>query len=502
MQTLDEENLVSTNTILCCLCSAQIEPNPSNMCVACLTTQVDITEGIPKQGVLYFCRGCERYLQPPTTWVVAALESRELLSLCLKKLKGLSKVNLVDAGFIWTEPHSQRIKVKLTVQKEVVNSAILQQVFIVEFTVNSQFCDECHRVEAKDFWRALVQVRQKTDHKKTFFYLEQLILKHKAHNKTNNIKPIHSGLNFYYSNQDDASKMKDFLTSHVPSRYQLSKELISHDIHSNKYQYKFTYSVEIIPVCKDDIVCLPKKLATSKGNISQICICYSVTQMIRLIDPFTLKVAEISSNNYWRDPFVSLTTQKSLSEFMVMEIEIVPEKDKPNVEPISKKHVLADVWVARMCDLGVNDQQYHTRTHLGHLLSEGDTVLGFDFNNANLNNAQFEKLKQDRIPDVIIVKKVYDRAMRNKKRKWKLKRMADGMDTGADEKEYTAFLEDLEEDTEYRQNVNIYVDRNKMAVEVSDTDDEGVPQISLQEMLDDLHISHDATGEDGAAMME
>ena len=48
-----------------------------------------------------------------------ALESRELLALCLKKVKGLGKVKLVDAGFVWTEPHSKRIKVKLTVQKEV-----------------------------------------------------------------------------------------------------------------------------------------------------------------------------------------------------------------------------------------------------------------------------------------------------------------------------------------------------------------------------------------------
>lgn len=35
----------------------------------------------------------------------------------------------------------------------------------------------------------------------------------------------------------------------------------------------------------------------------------------------------------------------------------------------------------------------------------------------------------------------------------------------------------------------------------SDTDDEGAPRISLAEMLEDLHISQDATGEEGASMM-
>ncbi len=61
-----------------------------------------------------------RYFNPPTQWVVADLESKELLSVCLKRVRGLNKIKLVDAGFIWTEPHSRRLKVKLTIQKEVI----------------------------------------------------------------------------------------------------------------------------------------------------------------------------------------------------------------------------------------------------------------------------------------------------------------------------------------------------------------------------------------------
>lgn len=44
---------------------------------------------------------------------------------------------------------------------QVLNGAILQQVFVVEFVIQAQMCDDCHRVEAKDFWKAVVQVRQK-----------------------------------------------------------------------------------------------------------------------------------------------------------------------------------------------------------------------------------------------------------------------------------------------------------------------------------------------------
>jgi len=52
-------------------------------------------------------------------WVVAAPESPALMALCMAKVNGLSKVRLVNAEFIWTEPHSRRLKVSLTVQKEV-----------------------------------------------------------------------------------------------------------------------------------------------------------------------------------------------------------------------------------------------------------------------------------------------------------------------------------------------------------------------------------------------
>jgi len=37
----------------------------------------------------------------------------------------LKRVKMIDAAFLWTEPHSKRLKVKITVQKEVVNGTLL-----------------------------------------------------------------------------------------------------------------------------------------------------------------------------------------------------------------------------------------------------------------------------------------------------------------------------------------------------------------------------------------
>ncbi|NXS47826.1 NMD3 protein, partial [Balaeniceps rex] len=487
---------------LCCQCGVPIPPNPANMCVGCLRAQVDITEGIPKQGTLHFCKQCERYLQPPGTWIQCALESRELLALCLKKIKAsLSKVRLIDAGFIWTEPHSKRLKLKLTVQKEVINGAVLQQVFVVEYIVQPQMCEDCHRIEAKDFWKAVVQVRQKTPHKKTFYYLEQLILKHRLHQNTLRIKEIHDGLDFYYSSKQQAQKMVDFLQCTVPSRSKSSQRLISHDIHSNVYNYKSTFSVEIVPICKDNVVCLSPKLAQSLGNMSQICVCIRVTSTIHLIDPCTLQIAEIDGNTYWRHPFNSLFHPKQLEEFIIMDINRVQEKKKgAGAGARSNKHTLAEAWVQKTSELNT-DHQYFCCTHLGHILNPGDLVLGFDLANCNLNDEFANKMNPHNIPDVVLIKKSYDRTKRQRRRNWKLKELErdrEGTDTD-DERQYQDFLEDLEEDEAIRKNVNIY--RNADIPVESDTDDDGPPRISLAEMLEDLHISQDATGGEGANMM-
>lgn len=58
---------------------------------------------------------------------------------------------------------------------QVMNGAILQQVFVVEFVIQAQMCEDCHRVEAKDFWKAVVQVRQKV-HEVSLIFLCLLLL--------------------------------------------------------------------------------------------------------------------------------------------------------------------------------------------------------------------------------------------------------------------------------------------------------------------------------------
>ena len=114
--------------------------------------------------------------------------------------------------------------------------------------------------------------------------------------------------------------------------------------------------------------------------------------------------------------------------------------------------------------------------------------------NTNVNDGNLDQMPADKIPDVVLVKKVYaEKSLRHRRRKWKLKRLNDALQddkgsTGGND-DFDDFLNDLEEDPELRQNVNVYKDARKMAVDqdtASEGGDQAIPQITLAEMLDDL----------------
>ncbi|BFZ58478.1 ribosome-binding protein [Savitreella phatthalungensis] len=502
--------------ILCCQCGVPIAPNPAAMCVNCIKLNTDITEGIPREGVVNFCRDCERYLMPPTQWVKAELESRELLALCLRKIKGLNKVRLIDAKFKWTEPHSRRIKVILVIQKEAFTSTILQQAFEVEFTVGYQQCPDCAKTFTHHTWKACVQIRQKVQHKRTFIYLEQLILKHSAHRDAMNIQEAKDGLNFYFVNRNQAIKMVDFLQTVVPVQAKSSEELVSGDRKNGTANFKYTYSVELIPICKDDLICLPKQTAKALSNIPQLVLANKVSNSVHFVDPVSLATADLPNAVYWRQPFKSLADVKDMVEFTVLDVEVTGET--------RGKYVLADVEVVRSTLTGA-DQTWIVRSHLGGILQPGDTVLGYHLGVTNLNDAIFDSLPQDKVPEVILVKKSYaNRRRKQKARNWKLKSLtkaehADEEDTptakkgskrGANatggndkvdqakfEADYEQFLRDLEEDEELRHTVNLYRDpeaearRQQQQAEAdamtdAGGDDEEAPEIGIDELLDEF----------------
>ena len=250
------------------------------------------------------------------------------------------------------------------------------------------------------------------------------------------------------------------------------------DIHSSTKSYKFTFSVEIIPICKDDLVALPIKLARAAGNIAPLALCYRVGTSLNVLDPNTLQTADVSTPVYWRAPFRTLADVHDLVDFIVMDIDPIAGHSKG-------RFVLAEATVCRASDLGVNDTTYYVRTHLGGVLHAGDTVLGYHLSGTNFNNPHLEALEKShqyvsQIPDVVLVKKFYARKKKNhhKTRNWRLKRLgrqvddadaaahADGVKTktlsrrqqelDGTERDYETFLRDIEEDADLRGTLTLY----------------------------------------------
>lgn len=144
---------------------------------------------------------------------------------------------------------------------------------------------------------------------------------------------------------------------------------------------------------------------------------------------FSFTVAELNATIYYRQPFDAVCNPKQLTEYIVMDSEVVLHKDRkafPGQGKVSERHVVCDMWLVKASELGINDNTIHTRSHLGHLLKPGDSVLCYNLEDANINDENFDKLNRDHVPDLILVKKFYNNASEQKtKRIWKLKHLSE-----------------------------------------------------------------------------
>ncbi|EDS38348.1 nonsense-mediated mRNA decay protein [Culex quinquefasciatus] len=68
----------------------------------------------------------------------------------------------------------------------------------------------------------------------------------------------------------------------MPVKVTNSKKLISHDIHSNSYNYKYSYALDVVPISEGSLVFLGNKLHKTLGYISPIT---KKANSIHLIDP-------------------------------------------------------------------------------------------------------------------------------------------------------------------------------------------------------------------------
>ena len=493
-KTINASSMLTYSKIVCCICGVSMDANSEGICEACAKKNIDITVGITKTASLTYCRTCDRFKRPP--WIKVERESQDMMNLCLSKIKGLNKVQVIDSSFVWTEPHSKEIKVKITIQKEL-NKSLISTSFIITFKEDWTQCEDCKKTFTPHIWRAVVQLRQKVNHKRTFLFLEQVILKHKAQSKALNIKEHPEGVDFYFSNRAQANSFCSFIHEFLPCQSKTSRQLISVDEKSNEAEYKESFRLEIAPICQDDLVILNEDNYKKLGSIGPVLLCYKQIKSLKFIDPITFETLDLDNNTYWRYELKSYIDRKCLSEFLILSVEEdidykkLAEKDKSTriIKKIvnnkkqkvkkmeldndsninitlnetknsiksnmtnsskymerlekkleEKKIKIVNVKCIRNSEKEENKEIIETRSFLGRKMHPGDIYYGYDLTRINLSdeNEEFLSKKKGKIPDIILVKKKYN----NYRRIFKLKHLKMDLDDENEESE-----EEKEENT-------------------------------------------------------
>ncbi|GAY47860.1 hypothetical protein CUMW_107500 [Citrus unshiu] len=218
-------------TVSCCKCGITMVSNASNMCVTCLKSEVDITESLQKHANITPC---------------------------------------------------PKIKLKLTVQKEVLEGVIVEQSDVVmSRNITCVNLVPGFMQTGPDHWDAAVQL--------------ELIQKHDAPARATKIKKMDHGIEFFFSGRSHAVKFVEFVGEVVPAQSRHEKQLVSRGT---------------------------KSPAHNLGNLGPFVICTKVTNSIALLDPFTLRHCYLDADQYWRSPFKALHTSRQLVEYIVLDVKV------------------------------------------------------------------------------------------------------------------------------------------------------------------------------------
>eukprot|EP00621_Florenciella_sp_RCC1693_P004342 CAMPEP_0182545700 /NCGR_PEP_ID=MMETSP1323-20130603/34907_1 /TAXON_ID=236787 /ORGANISM="Florenciella parvula, Strain RCC1693" /LENGTH=379 /DNA_ID=CAMNT_0024756865 /DNA_START=68 /DNA_END=1204 /DNA_ORIENTATION=+ len=325
--------------IACCLCGTMIQPNGVNTCNACLGEKYKITAPLDYGGdmELLMCKRCGRFRTKHSgkgskeTWAECELETPQLMALCLRTAEtriAKAGLELKEAEWIWTEPHSRRLKVRCIVKKflsELPNGGVtLQAAKTLQYKIETRQCTDCASENSSgggEPWRAVVQLRQHVDHKRTLLALEQKSLDRKMLESCLGIQQLKDGLDLYFTTESEAAKFVDFVKGEVPVKVKNSSKLISQDHKSNKAHMKKTALVEVVPLCKDDLLILPKK---SPVKLPGIVLVVKVSSTIHLVQvqPPTMRRVEMTAEQFWRAPFTPFMSSPRLIKFTLLDIDV------------------------------------------------------------------------------------------------------------------------------------------------------------------------------------
>ena len=501
---IDRSSMMTYSKIVCCLCSAVIDANPRGTCEACLKKSLNIKTCIPTEFELVYCKECHRFLRPP--YVKIERESADMMKLCLSRIKSYDKkIKIIDSNFIYTEPHSKVIKIKITIQKEIEKN-ILSQDLIIEFKEKWNLCRDCQKLQTPHTWASCVQIRQRVPHKKTMLYLEQIILKNKMQKCSLYFEEANDGFDFFFSTRRAGEIFSNWIATVVPSKITYTKKYVSLSTST------FTYLVDVANVAKYDLFLLDKESYKKLGGIGPLLICTRLSSRTIFEDPRTFNHLYLDGNTFFKYKFNKFCNSNQLTEFLVLDVyeeidynfgsmnnnknsgkndkkkkkgkkkknrknkdESDSEEEKEennNINEISEEDTIS---LSTNYEKGVKDKEkkieeekehilkcrktfiklirnnnekdkgeiIEIKSHLAEVIKPGDIYLGYDLRTINLDseNSAYLEANINKLPDVILARKKINVDVKDKK----LKRLFEGKNKKENKEEKNDMMEFLEE---------------------------------------------------------
>ena len=501
---IDRSSMMTYSKIVCCLCSAVIDANPRGTCEACLKKSLNIKTCIPTEFELVYCKECHRFLRPP--YVKIERESADMMKLCLSRIKSYDKkIKIIDSNFIYTEPHSKVIKIKITIQKEIEKN-ILSQDLIIEFKEKWNLCRDCQKLQTPHTWASCVQIRQRVPHKKTMLYLEQIILKNKMQKSSLYFEEANDGFDFFFSTRRAGEIFSNWIATVVPSKITYTKKYVSLSTST------FTYLVDVANVAKYDLFLLDKESYKKLGGIGPLLICTRLSSRTIFEDPRTFNHLYLDGNTFFKYKFNKFCNSNQLTEFLVLDVyeeidynfgsmnnnknsgkndkkkkkgkkkknrknkdESDSEEEKEennNINEISEEDTIS---LSTNYEKGVKDKEkkieeekehilkcrktfiklirnnnekdkgeiIEIKSHLAEVIKPGDIYLGYDLRTINLDseNSAYLEGNINKLPDVILARKKINVDVKDKK----LKRLFEGKNKKENKEEKNDMMEFLEE---------------------------------------------------------
>jgi nonsense-mediated mRNA decay protein 3 len=396
------------------------------------------------------CPKCDRWsvgMHNDHVWAAHAMESQGLLSACMKKIHALQQhqdVKILDASWIWTEPHSKRLKFFIDSERLIFEQRLpIRQRVLCTYIIKNSQCRDCIIKNSDHTWSAQLQVRQ-TRGKEHTQNIEQILIRHKLGSLMNDVKMVRDGMDLCFDSKQSLERVQAVLLRSLPCVVRsTSKKLISRDAHTNVARTEHVVVVEVVPLLKNDLVLLGKPHIAGKavGIVRRVTSTVQVS-LLRSQASGGKSTSSVGMHHH----HVSLTADKVfknhvpvlipagerryLSRFIVLDVTmhtVQPSADgdgdddtglvsMTSVNTLSSGRLSrAEVDVMREDD---SEVQYRCETDIGHVLQPGDTVLGYDTQRwlPSLQDASYDTPEAtfhvstflDVIPDVVLVSKVFD----------------------------------------------------------------------------------------------